>query len=182
MNEQCGYDDQMSADAKRTPKKVLAEIQLKWRRTGEVKAAFSSGDQRISDVWMPVTVRRSRLYRISIGLAGVGRAVYIGEGESVYRRLYAYTRIYNHDQQGRTEARVSREIRKALSASRSVVIDTATTGSINLTGEERPLQMDNVAERRFAEAAAALVELEQDVDGHVIVLNRILGEDWWLQE
>jgi hypothetical protein len=43
--------------------------------------------------------------------------------------------------------------------------------------------MDNVAERRFAEAAAAvLAESEQDVDGHVIALNRILNQDWALQE
>jgi hypothetical protein len=73
-------------------------------------------------------------------------------------------------------------MRKALTEGRAVVIDTATTGTINLAGAERPLAMDYVAERRFAEAAAALAELEQDVDGKVIVLNRILDEYWWLQE
>jgi hypothetical protein len=42
--------------------------------------------------------------------------------------------------------------------------------------------MKNVAERRFAEAAAILAEVEQDIDGKVIVLNRIIDEDWWLSD
>jgi hypothetical protein len=172
----------MSADEKRTPKMVLVKVKIRWRRAGEVKAAVSSGGQGISYVRMPMTVRGPGLYRISIDLSKGRRAIYIGEGESVSRRLSAYTGIYNQGGRTKTEARVSREIRKALTEGRAVVIDTATTGRMNLTGAERTLQMDKIAERRFAEAAAALAELEQDVDGRVIFLNRILGEDWWLPE
>ncbi len=77
---------------------------------------------------------------------------------------------------------MSRRIRKALAEGKAVSVDTATTGKIDLAGSERPLEMENVAERRFAEAAAVLAEAEQDIDGKIIVLNRILDEDWWLSD
>lgn len=73
-------------------------------------------------------------------------------------------------------------MRKALVEGLAVVVDIATTGKIDLTGLERPLQMDRVAERRFAEVAAALAESEQDVHGRVVVLNRDLDEDWCLED
>lgn len=145
---------------------------------GEVRANFIPGTQQVSNVWMPLAPVRAGIYRISINLA-VGSAIYIGESGMIHGRLLDYTRAYDEKKQT-PEARVSREIRKALIEGRMVDVDVATTGRINLTGEERPLDMKSVAERRFAEAAAVLAENERDVEGQVIPMNRILGEDWWL--
>lgn len=160
------------------PKIVRAEVSLRWRRAGEVWANFLPDTQQIADVWMPSAPVRAGIYRISINLAS-GRAIYIGESSMTSRRLFDYTRAYDEEKKT-PETRVSREIRKALAEGRLVVVDVATTGRINLTGEERPLNMRSVSERRFAEAAAVLAEDEQDVEGQVIPMNRILGEDWWL--
>ncbi|WP_028183448.1 hypothetical protein [Salinispora arenicola] len=121
------------------------------------------------------------MYRISIELQGGGHAIYIGEGADVARRLHAYTRTYDEGKRRKKiEARMSAEIRQSLLDKRRVTVDCATRASINLVGAERPLEMSKVAERRFAEAAAVLSESARDTEGQVIVLNRILDEDWWL--
>ncbi|MEU7618770.1 hypothetical protein AB0B27_22110 [Micromonospora rifamycinica] len=174
----------MSMPGKHTPKIVRAEVSVLWRRAGEVHASFYGDDRRITAVSMPPsTPGRPGLYRLSIALPASGRAIYIGEGTNVARRLLAYTRTYGQGKSTKkTEERLSREIRKALAENRQVVVDWTTTGQINLTGTERPLDMNRVSERRFAEMAAVLAEHEQDLDGNVILLNRILEEDWWLWE
>jgi hypothetical protein len=100
--------------------------------------------------------------------------VYIGERASIAKRIGQHVR-YNKKASS-TGARLTRRIRRALAEDRSVAIDTATAAKINLLGEERPLDMRNVAQRRFAEAAAVLTEEARDKDGQVIVLNRILKD------
>jgi len=160
---------------------VYVEVSLLWRRAGGAAAIFRPGTREIYDVRMPTAAPgRAGIYRISIDLIA-GRAVYIGEGASISHRLYQYTRVYK-GKKSTTETRMSRRIRKALAEGKAVSVDTATTGKIDLAGSERPLEMENVAERRFAEAAAVLAEAEQDIDGKIIVLNRILDEDWWLSD
>lgn len=172
----------MFTDVKRTPKLVLAGVQVRWRQAGEVQASRCSGNLDVSEIWMPRPTPGPGLYRISINLSGGGKNIYIGEGANITRRLGDYKRTYNEDGQNRTEARMSRRMRKALAEGLAVVVDVATTGKINLTGQERPLQMDKTAERRFAEVAAALAESEQDVRGMVVILNRDLDEDWCLED
>lgn len=94
-----GYNSRMLTGVKRTPKLVLAGIQVRWYRVGEVQASRYSGNLDASEIWMPRPTNKPGLYRISIDLPGDSKAIYIGEGANISRRLGDYAKIYNEDRQ-----------------------------------------------------------------------------------
>lgn len=166
----------------RTPKMVRVEVRLNWRHYGEITVDFDH-NQAIRRVRMPPVPDRPGLYRISIHLSSPidgNRYVYIGEGKSIANRIDAYRRAYGEGLKG-TAPSLSRRLREALMEGRAATVDCATTGRIDITGAERSLSMEAVAERRFAEAAAVIAESAQDLDGQVLVLNDVLGEYRFLQ-
>jgi hypothetical protein len=141
----------------------------------------SSGISRI--VWSPIRApSKAGLYRISISLDAHGnQAIYIGESANVARRLFAYTKDYTGSRTKTTELRVSLQIREALSNDRSVVVDAATTALIGIGGDDTPVRMSDVAQRRFVEAAAVVAESLTDKDGFVVMLNHVSGELYYLE-
>ncbi|GII93485.1 hypothetical protein Ssi02_37160 [Sinosporangium siamense] len=104
--------------------------------------------------------------------------VYIGEGACLAARVRYYTRRHNTKRKT-TQTLFSEEIRTALNEHRKVVVDVATTGTINITGFERRLIMEHVSDRRFAEAAAVMNEWERDKDGLIEIWNRVLDDQKW---
>ncbi len=159
--------------------KIGVSISLRWRPAGDVIAVRSRDGSVLCEAMMPVGSRRPGLYRITIP-SGTGRLIYVGESQRISVRL----RAYKHPPKAgsrRTESFVSRQIFRALEAGTKVSVDVATSGSIVFGNVDRRLDMRYVAERRFAEAAAVLVESESaEQDWSVAVLNRILDDQRWL--
>src|SRR4051794_28315453 len=107
-----------------TPKGVQVSISLRWRRAGEATANFVG--ENIYSIWMPPQIPgKAGMYRISIA-RGSGKLVYIGESAYLPKRVWHYARTQKQDSR-RPEARLTREIRRALHDREPVVVDTATT-------------------------------------------------------
>ncbi|MEU6409399.1 hypothetical protein [Microbispora sp. NPDC046933] len=165
----------MAETRSNTAAQVNVEVALRWRRIGEVSANFLPDTDAITDVWMPLRAPRGPgLYRFTMEFEH-GRLIYIGESESVQRRISVYKYTYKEWPQT-TESFVTEQIRKALIRRAPISVHAATRGKIKFDGEEEDLYMEVTSQRRFAEAAAVLLE-ERRVrdDGSVVVLNRILN-------
>jgi hypothetical protein len=97
------------------------------------------------------------LYRMTLtgGLAGPRTRVYIGESDSLRRRLSGNYRSPGSGQQ--TSLRINALLREHLGAGGTVSLAVATAATVWLNGVERPLDLTRKAGRLLAENAALVL-------------------------
>ncbi|MER7247007.1 hypothetical protein [Kribbella sp. NPDC000426] len=171
----------MEKSRKHRSKTTEIGVRLKWRSVGDFSDPYTNPDLS-HIVWSPVRApRKAGLYRIIIPLGTHGeRAIYIGESANIARRLSSYGEDHSLRRKKSTESRVSDQIRQALRKRLSVSVDAATTGFVSIGGAEFPIDMLDLAQRRFAEAAAVVAESLNDTAGQVVMINHVSGEYFWL--
>ncbi|MFF5078371.1 hypothetical protein ACFY36_15075 [Actinoplanes sp. NPDC000266] len=171
----------MGNSNRRPSRKTDISVQIKWRSVGEFSNPYASPELS-HIVRSPVRApRKPGLYRIIIPISPKGgRAIYIGESSNVVGRLFGYSEDYSRRRKKSTESRVSAQIRKSLAKGLSVAVDAATTGFISIQGSSFPINMSNLAQRRFAESAAVVAEALNDKAEEVVMINHVSGEYFYL--